>query len=101
MAKDEFPVQVERSKENLYRVNLAGQVHDADVCEISPTLYSLILNDKSFELDVTERNSGCASCYHCGHGVTTGNFCRKLSLILDFLPNLFGKHSLHQVSERR
>ncbi len=56
IAEDEFPVQVERSKENLYRVNLAGQFYDADVCEISPTLYSLILNDKSFELDVTERN---------------------------------------------
>jgi acetyl-CoA carboxylase biotin carboxylase subunit len=55
-AEDEFPVQVERSKENLYRVNLAGQIYDADVYEISPTVYSLILNDKSFEVDITERN---------------------------------------------
>ena len=56
IAEDEFPVQVERSKENPYMVNLDGKAYDADVCEISPTLYSLILNDKSFEVDITERN---------------------------------------------
>lgn len=57
IAEDEFPVQVERSKENSYLVNLAGHACDADVYEISPTVYSLILNDKSFEVDITERNA--------------------------------------------